>query len=162
MSAIQPERRRLRIVHLDQSTPLWFIDVRLVCREPTQYPAAVSAHAPPPDAAAVVEAIVAHRAGASTSPVPPAWADRRHCARHLKLVVLGLGGKAPLVVLDHANLDAAVNAAAFGATVARCNALIDDALAAVRCCGRPPRKRAPRTSSGPRRPTARRPPSSSG
>ncbi len=37
------------------------------------------------------------------------------CAKHLKPVVLELGGKAPLVVLDDADLDAAVNAAAFGA-----------------------------------------------
>ena len=37
------------------------------------------------------------------------------CAKYLKPVVLELGGKAPLVVLDDADLDAAVNAAAFGA-----------------------------------------------
>jgi acyl-CoA reductase-like NAD-dependent aldehyde dehydrogenase len=36
-------------------------------------------------------------------------------ARHLKPVLLELGGKAPLIVLDDADLDAAVNAAAFGA-----------------------------------------------
>jgi benzaldehyde dehydrogenase (NAD) len=36
-------------------------------------------------------------------------------ARHLKPVLLELGGKAPLVVLDDADLDAAVNAAVFGA-----------------------------------------------
>ncbi|MGR3758353.1 MAG: aldehyde dehydrogenase [Tranquillimonas sp.] len=36
-------------------------------------------------------------------------------ARHLKPVLLELGGKAPLVVLDDADIDAAVNAAAFGA-----------------------------------------------
>ena len=36
-------------------------------------------------------------------------------ARHLKPVLLELGGKAPLVVLDDADLDGAVNAAAFGA-----------------------------------------------
>jgi benzaldehyde dehydrogenase (NAD) len=36
-------------------------------------------------------------------------------ARHLKQVLLELGGKAPLVILDDADLDAAVNAAAFGA-----------------------------------------------
>ncbi|MUZ76018.1 aldehyde dehydrogenase family protein [Agrobacterium vitis] len=35
--------------------------------------------------------------------------------RHLKPVLLELGGKAPLLVLDDADLDAAVNAAAFGA-----------------------------------------------
>jgi len=37
------------------------------------------------------------------------------CGRHLKPVLLELGGKAPLVVLDDADLDAAVDAAAFGA-----------------------------------------------
>ncbi|MCQ8782688.1 aldehyde dehydrogenase [Mangrovibrevibacter kandeliae] len=36
-------------------------------------------------------------------------------ARHLKPVLLELGGKAPLIVLDDADIDAAVNAAAFGA-----------------------------------------------
>jgi vanillin dehydrogenase len=36
-------------------------------------------------------------------------------AKHLKPVLLELGGKAPLVVLDDADLDAAVNAASFGA-----------------------------------------------
>ena len=35
--------------------------------------------------------------------------------RHLKPVLLELGGKAPLVVLDDADLDEAVKAAAFGA-----------------------------------------------
>jgi vanillin dehydrogenase len=37
------------------------------------------------------------------------------CARHLKKCLLELGGKAPFVVLDDADLDAAVKAAAFGA-----------------------------------------------
>ena len=36
-------------------------------------------------------------------------------AKHLKRVLLELGGKAPLIVLDDADIDAAVNAAAFGA-----------------------------------------------
>jgi benzaldehyde dehydrogenase (NAD) len=36
-------------------------------------------------------------------------------ARHLKPVLLELGGKSPLVILDDADMDAAVNAAAFGA-----------------------------------------------
>ena len=39
----------------------------------------------------------------------------KRAAEHLKPVLLELGGKAPLVVLDDADIDAAVNAAAFGA-----------------------------------------------
>ena len=37
------------------------------------------------------------------------------CGKHLKRVVLELGGKNPLVILKDANIDAAVDAAAFGA-----------------------------------------------
>jgi len=71
----------------------------------------------PSDAAGVVKALVSHR-------------DVRHvnftgstavgrivagiAAEHLKPVLLELGGKAPLVVLDDADVDAAVNAAVFG------------------------------------------------
>jgi len=40
---------------------------------------------------------------------------RQAAAEHLKPVLLELGGKAPLVVLDDADLDQAVDAAAFGA-----------------------------------------------
>lgn len=36
-------------------------------------------------------------------------------AKHLKRTLLELGGKAPLVILDDADLDEAVKAAAFGA-----------------------------------------------
>ena len=39
----------------------------------------------------------------------------QHCATHLKPALLELGGKAPLLVLDDADLNAAVEAAAFGA-----------------------------------------------
>jgi benzaldehyde dehydrogenase (NAD) len=71
-----------------------------------------------PDAAAVVEAMIAHPAVRRVN-----FTGSTHvgkiiagvCARHLKPAVLELGGKAPFLVLDDADIDAAVNAAAFGA-----------------------------------------------
>ncbi len=72
----------------------------------------------PADAAAVVEAMVAHPAVRRvnfTGSTAVGKIIASTCAKHLKPVVLELGGKAPLVVLDDADLDAAVNAAAFGA-----------------------------------------------
>ncbi|WP_076997940.1 aldehyde dehydrogenase [Variovorax sp. KK3] len=150
----------------------------------------------PADAAVVVEAMVAHPAVRRVNFTGSTHVGRliaQTCAKHLKPVVLELGGKAPLVVLDDADIEAAVNAAAFGAfansgqicmsterivvdqrvadafverfvakaqslplgdpregpvvlgsvvdraTVERCNALVDDALAkgaTLRCGGR--------------------------
>ncbi|MFC5523188.1 aldehyde dehydrogenase [Polaromonas jejuensis] len=72
----------------------------------------------PADAAAVVEAMIAHPAVRRvnfTGSTAVGKIIAGHCARYLKPSVLELGGKAPLVVLDDADLDAAVNAAAFGA-----------------------------------------------
>ncbi len=72
----------------------------------------------PADAGAVVEAMVAHPAVRRVNFTGSTRVGRliaMTCARHLKPVVLELGGKAPLVVLDDADLDAAVDAAAFGA-----------------------------------------------
>jgi benzaldehyde dehydrogenase (NAD) len=72
----------------------------------------------PADAAAVVEAMVAHprvRRINFTGSTRVGKLIARTCAEHLKPVVLELGGKAPLVVLDDADLEAAVNAATFGA-----------------------------------------------
>jgi acyl-CoA reductase-like NAD-dependent aldehyde dehydrogenase/ABC-type branched-subunit amino acid transport system ATPase component len=72
----------------------------------------------PADAAALVEAIVAHPAVRRVNFTGSTRVGKLialNCAKYLKPVVLELGGKAPLVVLDDADLDAAVNAAAFGA-----------------------------------------------
>ena len=71
----------------------------------------------PQDAGAVVEAIVAHPAVRRVNFTGSTRVGRliaQTCARYLKPAVLELGGKAPLVILDDADLDDAVNAAAFG------------------------------------------------
>ena len=72
----------------------------------------------PADAGAVVEAMVAHPAVRRVNFTGSTRVGRivaQTCAKYLKPVVLELGGKAPLLVLDDADIDAAVNAAAFGA-----------------------------------------------
>lgn len=72
----------------------------------------------PADAGAVVEAMVAHPALRRVNFTGSTRVGRlvaRTCATHLKQAVLELGGKAPLVILDDADLDAAAAAAAFGA-----------------------------------------------
>jgi len=72
----------------------------------------------PADAATVVEAIVAHpalRRVNFTGSTRVGKLVAQTCAKCLKPVVLELGGKAPMVVLDDADLEAAVNGAAFGA-----------------------------------------------
>jgi acyl-CoA reductase-like NAD-dependent aldehyde dehydrogenase/ABC-type branched-subunit amino acid transport system ATPase component len=72
----------------------------------------------PADAGAVVEAMVAHPAVRRVNFTGSTRVGRiiaMTCAKHLKPVVLELGGKAPMVVLDDADLEAAVNGAAFGA-----------------------------------------------
>ncbi|MCW5667979.1 MAG: aldehyde dehydrogenase family protein [Piscinibacter sp.] len=72
----------------------------------------------PADAATVVEAMVAHPAVRRVNFTGSTRVGRliaMTCAKYLKPVVLELGGKAPMVVLDDADLDAAVNGAAFGA-----------------------------------------------
>ena len=71
----------------------------------------------PADAGAVVEAMVAHPAVRRVNFTGSTRVGRiiaMTCAKHLKPAVLELGGKAPLVILDDADLDDAVNAAAFG------------------------------------------------
>ena len=72
----------------------------------------------PADAGQVVEAMVAHPAVRRVNFTGSTRVGKiiaLTCAKYLKPVVLELGGKAPMVVLDDADLDAAVNAAAFGA-----------------------------------------------
>ncbi|MEJ8825873.1 aldehyde dehydrogenase family protein [Variovorax humicola] len=72
----------------------------------------------PADAAAVVEAMIAHPAVRRVNFTGSTHVGKliaATCAKYLKPVVLELGGKAPLVVLDDADVDAAVNAAVFGA-----------------------------------------------
>lgn len=72
----------------------------------------------PQDAGAVVDAIVAHpalRRVNFTGSTKVGKLIAQTCAKYLKPAVLELGGKAPLVVLDDADLDAAVAAATFGA-----------------------------------------------
>ncbi|MCO7245962.1 aldehyde dehydrogenase [Halomonas sp. Mc5H-6] len=72
----------------------------------------------PPQAAEVVEALIEHQAVRRINFTGSTQVGRiiaEKAARHLKPVLLELGGKAPFVVLDDADLDAAVEAAAFGA-----------------------------------------------
>lgn len=77
----------------------------------------VITHAPA-DAPQIVEALIAHPAVRRVNFTGSTRVGKiigELSARHLKPAVLELGGKAPLVVLDDANLDDAVNGAAFGA-----------------------------------------------
>jgi len=72
----------------------------------------------PEDAAEVVNALIDHPAVRRinfTGSTEVGKVIARRAAEHLKPVLLELGGKAPFLVLDDANLDEAVAAAAFGA-----------------------------------------------
>lgn len=72
----------------------------------------------PADAAAIVEAMIAQPAVRRVNFTGSTHVGKliaATCAKYLKPVVLELGGKAPFVVLDDADLDAAVDAAVFGA-----------------------------------------------
>lgn len=71
----------------------------------------------PQDAAAIVEELVSHQGVRRinfTGSTRVGKLIAQTCARYLKPVVLELGGKAPLVILDDADIGEAVNAAAFG------------------------------------------------
>ena len=72
----------------------------------------------PADAALVVEALVAHPAVRRVNFTGSTRVGKliaQMCAQHLKPSVLELGGKAPALVLDDADLDAAVAGICFGA-----------------------------------------------
>jgi len=72
----------------------------------------------PNDAAEVVGALIDHPAVRRINFTGSTAVGRivaRRAAEHLKPVLLELGGKAPLIVLEDADLDEAVKAAAFGA-----------------------------------------------
>jgi benzaldehyde dehydrogenase (NAD) len=72
----------------------------------------------PEDAAEVVGALIDHPAVRRINFTGSTAVGRiiaRRAADHLKPVLLELGGKAPLIVLEDADLDEAVQAAAFGA-----------------------------------------------
>ena len=70
------------------------------------------------DAPEVVRALIAHPAGRRVNFTGSTRVGRiiaTTCAEHLKRCLLELGGKAPMVVLRDADLDAAADAASFGA-----------------------------------------------
>ncbi len=72
----------------------------------------------PEDAPKIVAALIAHPAVKRINFTGSSRVGKeiaKLCAEHLKPVLLELGGKAPLVVLADADLDAAVDAAIFGA-----------------------------------------------
>ncbi|WP_431324294.1 aldehyde dehydrogenase [Rhizobium sp. YTU87027] len=72
----------------------------------------------PEDAAQIVNALISHPAVRRvnfTGSTKVGKIIAETCGRHLKPALLELGGKAPLVILDDADIDGAVNAAIFGA-----------------------------------------------
>ncbi|HEY1503081.1 MAG TPA: aldehyde dehydrogenase, partial [Stellaceae bacterium] len=72
----------------------------------------------PADASQIVQALIAHPAVRRINFTGSTHVGRiiaQEAAKHLKPVLLELGGKAPLLVLDDADLEEAVNATAFGA-----------------------------------------------
>ena len=72
----------------------------------------------PKDAEAVAEALISHPAVKRVNFTGSTRVGKivaATSAKYLKPVVLELGGKAPLIVLDDADIDAAVNATVFGA-----------------------------------------------
>jgi vanillin dehydrogenase len=77
----------------------------------------VITHAPQ-DAGAIVESLISHQAVRRinfTGSTRVGRAIAQTAAKHFKPILLELGGKAPIVVLDDADIEAAVNATVFGA-----------------------------------------------
>jgi len=75
-------------------------------------------HSSPEKAPEIVEALIAHPAIRRVNFTGSTRVGRmiaEKAARHLKRCLLELGGKAPLIVLDDADIEAAVDAAVFGA-----------------------------------------------
>ena len=75
-------------------------------------------HTSPGTAPEIVEALIAHPAVRRINFTGSTRVGRivaEKAARHLKRCVLGLSGKAPMIVLEDADLDQAVDAAVFGA-----------------------------------------------
>jgi acyl-CoA reductase-like NAD-dependent aldehyde dehydrogenase len=71
----------------------------------------------PEDASAVTEALLAHDTMRRVNFMGCTKVGRmiaETCASHLKRCLLELGGKAPFIVLEDADIDSAVNAAVFG------------------------------------------------
>ena len=74
----------------------------------------------PADAPKIVEALIAHPAVRRVNFTGSSRVGRtiaKLAAEHLKPVLLELGGKSPLIVLDDADVDAAVSATVFGAFI---------------------------------------------
>jgi acyl-CoA reductase-like NAD-dependent aldehyde dehydrogenase len=74
----------------------------------------------PDDAPAIIDALIAHPAIRRVNFTGSTRVGRiiaEASGRHLKRCLLELGGKAPFVVLDDADIDGAVNAAIFGSFV---------------------------------------------
>ncbi|HIG2934529.1 TPA: aldehyde dehydrogenase family protein, partial [Klebsiella pneumoniae] len=72
----------------------------------------------PEDAPALVESLIAHPAVRRvnfTGSTPVGRIIARTCGQYLKPAVLELGGKAPLLVLDDADIEQAAAGAVFGA-----------------------------------------------
>ncbi|MEQ9642317.1 MAG: aldehyde dehydrogenase [Alphaproteobacteria bacterium] len=94
----------------------------------------------PDDAAEIIEALVAHAAVRRVSFTGSTRVGRsvaEICARHLKPCLLELSGKAPLLLLDDADIEAAADAASYGAffnqgqvCISTERVIVDEAVAA--------------------------------